>query len=253
MSKRLKVALSPEELAPPPIFNSDIYLDNTVHKVNDIPLKSLSSGEKQLIYSTSSFLYHLVNVDSIPYSTKKKVAYRHVNIVLEEIELYAHPEMQRDFITMVLKSIKELRLDRTKSINFCFITHSPFILTDIPDCNVLFLDENGVPPENSKEFKTFAGNIHELLSEGFFLGDGTVGGFAQDKVTAFIKDINDSRPVQMPKEKREELLYCIKMVGEPFLRQQLMDLFVSKFDIAMRIEMLQEEIKNLQDDQFKKG
>jgi len=90
------------ELIPPPIFNIDIILKSD--KNEKIKFKTLSSGEKQMIFSVSSILYHLSNLDSVK-NTATKTAYDNVNIILEEIELYFHPEMQRKFIDHILNSI----------------------------------------------------------------------------------------------------------------------------------------------------
>ena len=56
------------------------------------------------------------------------------------------------------------------NINILFITHSPFILSDIPKQNVLFL-ENGKPSEK-KNMNTFGANITDLLADSFFIEDG---------------------------------------------------------------------------------
>lgn len=52
------------ELLPPPIFDIDIRLSNE-KDISLVTLDSLSSGEKQLIHSVSSIIYHLNNIDSV--------------------------------------------------------------------------------------------------------------------------------------------------------------------------------------------
>lgn len=64
--------------------------------------------------------------------------FRHVTIIFDEIELYFHPEMQRTFIANLIDGISQLSLKNIRSIQIMLVTHSPFILSDIPKINVLF-------------------------------------------------------------------------------------------------------------------
>jgi predicted ATPase len=145
------------ELLPPPIFSHNIILRIIPEKPGLVQKKSklidffkLSSGEKQLIFSVNTVLYHLINLDSIKNHRYQK-GYQFVNITLDEIELYFHPERQKQFISFLLNRIGELQYKNIKAINLCFITHSPFILSDIPNTNILFLDEFGNPQKNAME------------------------------------------------------------------------------------------------------
>ena len=102
----------------------------------------------------------------------------------------------KDFVNIVSKYIK-------KNMNFIFTSHSPFILSDIPKENVIFLekykkDEDKDQKEgNCKnvtkdiELKTFGANIHTLLSNGFFMSDGLMSEFAKIKITKILRFLND--------------------------------------------------------------
>jgi predicted ATP-binding protein involved in virulence len=210
-----------------------------------IPFTTLSSGEKQLVYAVSSVLYHILNLESVPSNTKKRTAYRYINVVLEEIEMYAHPEMQRTYIKYLIESIERLSLRRTLDINIIFITHSPFILSDIPESNILFLNELGMPEPMSESLKTFGGNIHDLLTASFFLKQGAIGAFALNKINNIIKLLNESSSGTITDTKKEELFHNINFVAEPFLRNKLLDMYYIKFGKQKRIEQLEAELKKL--------
>ena len=159
-----------EELIPPPIFRVDILLapESELETKDFIFFQTLSSGERQMIYSISSLIYHLINLDSV---TRRggKVKYTYINIILEEVELYFHPEMQRGFVRKLLDNIRNIQLQSIKAINVCFVTHSPFILSDIPDANVMFLKvENKISKVVNKEEKTF-GAISTICLQTDFL------------------------------------------------------------------------------------
>src|SRR5690606_2767341 len=121
-----------------------------------------------------------------------KTAYDNINIILEEIELYFHPEMQRNFINHILNSITGIELNNIKTINFCFVSHSLFILSDIPHYNIMFLENKEKEAIHLFEEKsTFGANIHDLLKDGFFMDRGSIGEYAQNKITETIQWINN--------------------------------------------------------------
>lgn len=180
-----------DELLPPPFFNIDfkLYSVDDNEKKNAISFESLSSGEKQITLSLSTIFYFLSNlgfsndsennvIEKNKTSELSIINYRHACVILDELELYFHPEMQRTFIIRLLSGLKQIHLGNIKSIHFLMATHSPFILSDIPRSNVLFLNKNG-KPEDIESMHTFGANIHTMLEHSFFLKDGTIGAFAK--------------------------------------------------------------------------
>lgn len=199
-----------DELLPPPIFEVDFIL----YDINDknlktrIPFSTLSSGEKQVTYTLTSFYYHLMNLNSkhdvavrvggshlrnlIPINspiTPTNFCYNHVTLIFDEIELYFHPEMQRTFIANLLDGIRQLGLSHIRSIQIMMVTHSPFILSDVPKSNVLFLKKDGYPTREDS-MKTFGANIHHILKNSFFLQNGAMGLYAQKEINRIIQEIN---------------------------------------------------------------
>ncbi|KPH14463.1 hypothetical protein [Chryseobacterium sp. ERMR1:04] len=174
------------DMLPPSIFKIKLHL------TNDIEFSQLSSGEKQMISTINSILYHLNNLYSVK-QKEGKIKYYNFNLILEEIELYFHPEYQKSFIKRILNGIKTLNFSGV-NINILFITHSPFILSDIPKQNVLFLEAN-LPnnksiTKNFNEMNTFGANITDLLADSFFIEDGLIGNFAKDRIEEIISWLN---------------------------------------------------------------
>lgn len=229
------------EILPPAFFDIDIEFKNS-----DL-FSALSSGEKQRVYSIATLIYHLTNLSS----TNKKFAvvkYERVNVIFDELELYFHPELQRNLINDIIENIKKIDLKEITAINILLITHSPFILSDIPDSNILFLTDGGIPIAMEDELKTFGGNIHELLRNSFFLKNGTIGEFAKNKIQSIITSLNNNEQPNTNKHILEE----IQIIGEPFLKRKLLEMYYSKFDTQKRIEELKAEIQKLEDnDQIK--
>lgn len=149
-------------LLPPPIFDYEIYLRRRGEQ-GDIPFYKLSSGERQFLFMMSSIIYHVMNIKSVPTS---RVAYRYLNIVLDEVEMCFHPEYQRTFIYNLLNAIERLHLNTYCSFNIIITTHSPFLLSDIPQSNVLYM-ENGEVVDKSKMQNPFAANVNDILYQSF--------------------------------------------------------------------------------------
>lgn len=134
-------------LLPPPFYDVDVVFEKCDEETkfsfgDDFTFTSMSSGERQLMYSLSSILYHIQNLESVNGDTFR-ISYKHINLVLDEVELYSHPEYQRTFINDLLDRLSWLDITYPiESVNILLVTHSPFILSDIPKNNILYL-KNG--------------------------------------------------------------------------------------------------------------
>lgn len=237
------------DLVPPPIFETQIVVeDNITHE--KFSFNNLSSGERQLSYLVSTILYHLKNIDSVPANNKRRIKYSHANVVLDEVELYFHPGYQRKFIKHIIDCLKLIELNSIQSINFLIVTHSPFILSDIPKSNVLFLKDGH--PDFEMQENTFAANIHSILRNGFFLEDGTMGEFAKEKVNELFRILHE---VSDGDEFDSELRKNILLVSEPILRTQLLRMYNELYGDSKKLKKmmtlineLSSEIRSLKND-----
>lgn len=226
-------ALKTIELLPPPIFEVEVV---AMKEGEPVLLSTMSSGERQLLNSISGVAYHLRNIDSAV-ETDMTIGYRFVNLVFEEIELYFHPEFQRQFILKLTEMLKGMEFKRLEAVNMCFVTHSPFILSDIPKSNVLFL-EDGLPVFPMQE-DTFGANIHTLLHNGFFLSNVPIGAFAQQKINSLFGRLHKG-------EATDDIYNDILLVSEPILKAQLLKLYRQyKGDYREEIDGLKKEIEAL--------
>ena len=195
---------------PPPFYVSKIKFEDGSY------FHGMSSGEKQKIYSLNSIIYHLKNIDSVHKNGKKNKekrmqVYDTINLVLDEIELYYHPDSQKDIINDLLKFIKDAKYKFINNINVIFLTHSPFILSDIPHQNILKLDR-GNKKDYNKADKTFGANIYSLLDDAFYM-DNTIGQFAEKKMKWVLNELQMGN-----KEVQEKLLQIIELIGEPMIK-----------------------------------
>lgn len=228
-----------EKLMPPSFFAVDLQLKRLEDdKASVVSVRSMSSGERQLLYSLSYVYYHIHNLQSIK-KNDYRVPYHHINLVFDETELYYHPEFQRLYLSKLLKALSWCNyktnandgdkdvIGYIKSINILLITHSPFLLSDIPSCNVLFLGRNNLEEEPKR---TFGANVNELLADSFFLSNGFMGEFAKEKICSladFLVKKGVNADGQWNKDTAAKL---IDMVGDEVIRMQLKRMYSQKFN-----------------------
>ncbi len=202
-----------KELLPVGLNDVNFFVEIKKLEKDDIPYGTLSSGEKQLIYSFCNIYYYLQELNN------NDDDFKNVLIVLDEMELYLHPEMQREFLSRLLNLLKNYsKLEKINIINIIIITHSPLIVSDIIKDRTLILGAN------KKDMPTFASNIHELFSDSFFLTN-TVGAFAYSKILdigAFYKDLSEEfEDKKYKKFEKNRFLYeyILENIGEPYLKK----------------------------------
>ncbi len=202
---------------------------------------SLSHGEQMIFGQLLNIYFFSISRDNLIF-------------LFDEPELALHPNWQKQYLHEVITLCQKMK----KEYQFIFTTHSPFLLSDIPKQNIIFLDkdENGncLIVDGLKEKKqTFGANIHTLLSDSFFMEDGLMGEFAKSKIDKVIKLLNQERLHE------DELKYCeqiISIIGEPIIKSQLQRMLDSKRlskidDINKKIKDMSYELEILKEHQTK--
>ncbi|PRB04084.1 hypothetical protein CQ046_07600 [Chryseobacterium sp. MYb7] len=218
----------------PSIFKVNYFFEE---KYSNHNFNNFSSGEKQKLYSIHSVIYHLRNLKSVQDliidendPNEKMIYYKNVNIIFDEIELYSHPDFQRTFLNDLLKAINSV-YQRYDNLNILFITHSPFILSDIPKQNVLFLKDGAV--DTFDRASTFAANISDLLVNSFFFSNEIksgllMGEFAEETINKTIHWIKGAKKSEKSfNQIKDDFDYhrqIIKIIDEPILRLKLAEM-----------------------------
>lgn len=270
----------------PSFFKINYFFDGEYSENN---FNNFSSGEKQKIFSIHSVIYHIRNLKSVNPIHKQTINginiekilinYQNINIVFDEIELYAHPDFQRKFINDLLKALNSIE-NLSQNLNLIFITHSPFILSDIPKQNVLFLEDG--KPKDFKDKNTFGANITDLLADSFFIGDGLIGDFAKEKIEEIIdwlnkiikvkdeikilefnnidnrnneeltKKYNDIEEI-LKEEKQKNKNFkknfkIIQLVDEPLLKSKLEEMYNEATSYWLKKEMLENKKREIEEE-----
>lgn len=195
----------------------------------EIDFRNLSSGE----YALLSVIGRLNYANMLLLEQDHSVD--HVFLIMDETDLYLHPEWQRIFFNILITILP--RIFPKKKIQLLITTHSPFLVSDIPKSNLIYLskeessegDRCQVLQKPDKE--TFGANIYSLLADSFFLENGFVGEFAKIKIGDLYESLlrlREKGEVNMDrKELLREIQIKINMIGEPTIRKKLEDLFLS--------------------------
>lgn len=234
---------SHQEILPPPIYDMQLVLieknrirkDGRYNKKDTFPMSGLSSGERQIAGTISSFAYHLANIDSVWEDSNVKdlgkrqeasgvveqipvVQYKYAYVVFDEVELYFHPNLQRRYVKLLMTTLQNLHLKHMEGINILLVTHSPFVLSDLPRSNVLALGE-----ESDDVKETFCANIHEMLGSSFFM-DYTVGDLSRTQVEEILKLYNEfsvckdkTRLISQRVESWERYRYVAALIADEYL------------------------------------
>ena len=221
------------DFLPPPIFDIEFQIvkrenideNGNYNEQNIIPFWSLSSGERQIAYIISNFVYHVVNINSVHYNEVDVVAklpllkYKYINVIFDEIELYFHPDLQRRFLFLIVEALKSIHIEYIEGINILLVTHSPFVLSDLPKSNVLALSRTNEDVVG----ETFCANIQEMLGQNFFM-EYSMGKIAQKQVEEIFCTYNHiagNEHIDISEEDWKRFSYVTSIVGDEYLHSSL--------------------------------
>lgn len=182
-------------------------------KYLDVQNLQMSSGERALLnFMSRLYFASQMNVffEGLDFEWNENIL-----LLVDEIDLYLHPEWQRQILKDLLETIQE-----EFSANYFQViltSHSPIILSDIPRENSVFLRrEGGRTIQDKRRTQTFGANIHTLYKDAFFIKDGlAVGEFAKGKINSWIRGFKAGQISEDDMRKR------IELIGEPIIRKQI--------------------------------
>jgi energy-coupling factor transporter ATP-binding protein EcfA2 len=239
---------------PPAFFVWEMYFkkkDNTIKekikaRESLTTLNRMSSGERQNLVSSSYLLYHLTNLQSVR-DDRFRVHYKHVNLVFDEVELYFHPEYQRRYLSNLIQTLSQCHLqsEKIQSINIILVTHSPFVLSDIPLSHTLYIEDGQA---KARHDETFSANIHNLLVNQFFI-EKPMGEVA----ARIIEEIATKN--EFSTQEYDFYRFVVNMIGDNYLRNTLSgilkkgqtkdSLLKEKEEISKRLEDIELRLKKL--------
>lgn len=208
-----------EGMLPPVIFKRDIIFSIADSGI-ECSIANLSSGEKQFLICTCTVFEAILRARCLP----AKYRYRNYNLIFDETELCYHPEYQRTFLSKLTYLLEQLQLNSHIHYNIIVTTHSPFILSDIPQNNILYLEKGNIPDNVNSIRNPFASNINDILHQSFFMNNGMMGEIARKKINGMLSKLNNFDD-QVPHKFRHDLAPAlISLIGDKFLQAKLSEI-----------------------------
>lgn len=160
-------------------YTDDIrYKLSILSKYAKLTFLDMSSGQKAILGILSSIY---VQVKSKRNATL---------IMLDEADLYLHPEWQLLFMKKMIEILSSLN---RSDVQIIVTSHSPLIMTDFPQrCLVLLENINKATIIKSNSFNPFGANLYDLYSQGFFLDKSKVGALAFEKIMSLLGEIRNN-------------------------------------------------------------
>lgn len=134
-----------------------------------------------------------------------------IYLLIDEIDNMLHPEWQRRLITSLVQTVSILF---KTSVQIIITSHSPFIVSDLPHTNIIYL---GDVHNNLYQQKTIGANIHTLFSHSFFMKYGTIGEYSKRKIDEYQQKIIRKQVIN--NEEMEEIEKFISLIGEPIIKR----------------------------------
>ena len=219
----------------------------------DFEWPGLSSGEKAKLNFFSRF-YELINNKVNKFSTLKK----NIILLIDEGELYYHPQWQKCFISDLIKYLPVIwssSMHDQINLQIILTSNSPFLISDLPKINVTFLKRKSnrelenVHLEDQKQ--TFASNIHSLFTDSFFVEHGLIGEFAKSKIDYVINILQNDKISNLDEKEKTKIQNIIEIIGEPVIRNKLLNMLEDQLKITLlgsekRIKDLEKKVANLE-------
>ena len=157
----------------------------------------------------------LINIFSSIYKVMKEQTEGNILLIIDEIDAYLHPKWQQNILTHIVRWINESEEFNNKKVQIVLASHSPIILSDIPNDRVIYL--RSLCRVTKQETLTFGANINQLFYDSFFMEEGSIGGFSKYKIQKVLDYIeNKAKDIS-----NEEVEYIIENIGEPFVKRKL--------------------------------
>lgn len=229
------------------------YIEHIVDKGESFILKylkidnlGLSSGERAYLnfFSWLNLLtfFKKISSNNIYADTKNNIL-----LLIDEIDLYCHPEWQRKMVKDVLEQLK-LQFPN-KKIQIIFTTHSPIVLSDIPLTNTLYIrkTDDGLSriDDRSTHKETFSSNIYQLFNDSFFLKDkSAIGEYALNVINDTLNKIKKGNI----DDNLSAIEAVLNIIGEPIIRNKLANMLNKKLMHSSKSEDIRYTNNDIKED-----
>lgn len=197
-------------------------------------LHGLSNGERSFLSLFSRLFFYKDRI----------LTHKDILFLIDEGELGFHPQWQKEYFKLIIDFLS--KLFPNNKIQLIITSHSPFLASDLPKENIIFLqkDEDLKTKIGSltKHTETFAANIHSLYSDAFFLQGATIGSFSKDILDEIVDYLKGDK---QNNEFNSKYRAIIQKIGEPIIKNKLEEMWIQKLGREEEISLLEARINYL--------
>lgn len=117
-----------------------------------LPLSYLSDGTKSVLAIVADIAYRMAVLN--PHLLERVVSETDGIVLIDEIDMHLHPAWQRNIIRSLT--------DTFPYVQFLFTTHSPTILTNVPNENIILLNDGQIIRVDTN---TYGRDVNSMLRE----------------------------------------------------------------------------------------
>lgn len=207
-------------------FFADVFSVGSSYALRYIRIRNLemSSGERAM-QNLFSWLVLMPQLDRIMSIDRK--TYISKLLLIDEIDLYSHPEWQRKIIDQLITTINKVE---NMPVQIVITSHSPIILSDFPQENIIYLHKQNdagstISDDGTQHKPTFGANIYTLFNDAFFMKNGAVGECARNMIFKIYSELK-SGEIRHDKNYYESF---INLIGDEIIKREMRKIFIKKF------------------------
>lgn len=170
----------------------------------DINWLGISSGHKAYLNLFASIFQEL-----------RYTRQNNLLLCIDEGDLYLHPKWQIEFLDKLLEVLPTIFSGK---IQLVLTSHSPFLLSDLPNQSITILDkdyQNASLDGIELKTNTFGGNLYDLYSEPFFLGNKRTSDFAYNKIKGVINKLEST---ELSEKEKIDIQKISKILGDEIIQ-----------------------------------
>ncbi len=193
------------------MFKNEEYFS---HEIYSIDWYGMSEGEMNILKTLAKLSYFIQRKQRYFEKTETLL------VLIDEVDSSLHPDLARRFINLLIRVTELFLKNYNVKVQYILSTHSPFLVSDIPKENCVFLkkDSKNLISSHSFNENTFCGNIYTLLNNAFFMNDYS-GEFARKNIENVVNIISQNKYSQ----NKEYVDYVLSIIGEPIIKKTILN------------------------------
>lgn len=172
---------------------------------------------------------------------------RDILFIVDEGEIGFHPQWQKKYLNFLLDFFE--KFFPKNRVQLILTTHSPFIVSDLPKENIIFLRRDKYCKTEVSDIihqnLTFGANIYDILANDFFLQDGFMGEFAKNEINKVIDFLTDKKIKNKIDSLKKEIFAIENLIAKSSNENEKKDLEIDRKNLNQEKNTLIKKTKNV--------